>query len=75
MEPIVHGLKAEYGDRIDFVVFDIDLPSSDTAKEQYGYRVQPHFFLVDRSGQIVQSWLGRVPEDAFVEAFNQVLAP
>lgn len=74
MEPIVHGLEDEYGDRIDFVIFDIDDPATEAAKEAYGYRYQPNFFLVDRSGQIVKSWLGRVPEEMFVEAFEQVLS-
>ena len=74
MEPIVNGLRREYGDRIDFVRFNVDNPETQAAKEQYGYRYQPHFFLVDGAGQIVASWLGRVAEETFVEAFNKVLA-
>jgi hypothetical protein len=73
MRPIVHGLEDRYGDRIDFVYLNIDDPSTAQAKEQYGYRVQPHFFLVDSSGQIAESWLGSVQETAFVAAFDQVL--
>ncbi len=75
MKPIVHGLEAEYGDRIDFTYPDIDDPNTAKAKKQYGYRVQPHFFLVDRNGNIVESWQGRVQEATFIEAFNKVLAP
>jgi hypothetical protein len=74
MKPIVHGLEEQFGERIDFVIFDIDNPATDKAKKQYGYRVQPHFFLVDGSGQIVENWLGRVKEETFVEAFDGVLA-
>jgi thioredoxin-like negative regulator of GroEL len=74
MEPTVSGLRQEYGDRIDFVRFDIDDPTTQDAKEQYGYRYQPHYFLVNRSGQIVDSWLGRVPEETLVEAFENVLS-
>ena len=74
MAPIVHGLEQEYSDRIDFVRFNIDDPKTDEAKRQYGYRYQPHFFLVDRSGRIIESWLGAVREEAFTNAFSQVLS-
>jgi hypothetical protein len=73
MEPIVHGLRKEYGERIDFVRFDIDDPDTQAAKEQYGFRYQPFFVLVDGSGQIVESWLGGVRTEKFVEAFQVVL--
>jgi thioredoxin-related protein len=75
MAPIVDGLKDEYGEQVDFVRFDIDDSSTQEAKRQYGYRGQPHFFLVDSAGQIVKSWQGRVKREAFVEAFDGVLSP
>lgn len=70
---MVHGLEREYGEQIEFVYLDIDDPSTDAAKEKYGYRVQPHFFLVDANGEVVQEWLGPVQREQFVEAFQTVL--
>jgi len=74
MKPIVHGLENEYGERIEFVYLNIDDPETTAAKEKYGYRVQPHFFLVDGNGEVVEEWLGQVSRDAFVTAFETVLA-
>lgn len=70
---MVHGLEDEYGEQIEFVYLNIDDPSTDAAKEKYGYRYQPHFFLVDANGEVVQEWLGPVKREQFVEAFQTVI--
>jgi len=70
---MVHGLEREYGEQIEFVYLDIDDPNTEAAKQKYGYRVQPHFFLVDANGEVVQEWLGPVRREQFVEAFQTVL--
>lgn len=62
MAPVVHGLEARYSDRVDFVYLDIDDPRTDPFKSQFGYRVQPHLFVLDGEGQIQQQWLGMVSE-------------
>jgi thioredoxin-like negative regulator of GroEL len=74
MKPIVHGLEQEYGDRINFVYLDIDDPASEEMKRKLGYRFQPHFFLLDADGEVVADWLGIVPEEAFRQAFESLLA-
>lgn len=74
MKPIVHGLENEYEGRIEFVYLNIDDPETTAAKEKYGYRVQPHFFLVDGDGEVVEEWLGQVSRDTFITAFEMVLA-
>jgi len=73
MAPIVHGLEAKYTDRIHFVYLDIDDPQNDQFKRTLNYRVQPHIFLLDAQGHVVQSWLGFVNEAEFVKAFQKVL--
>ena len=73
MKPIVDGLEAQYGNEIEFVYYNIDDPASKEAKEQFGYRVQPHFFLVDTNGEIVTQWVGPVEEAVLEEAFAGVL--
>ncbi len=74
MAPVVHGLEARYGDRIDFVYLDIDDPQTSPFKSQLGYLVQPHIFLLDGQGEIQQQWLGLVSE-ADLEAALQALLP
>lgn len=70
---MVDGLEREYGEKIEFVYLNIDDPDTEAAKEKYGYRYQPHFFLVDANGEVVQEWLGPVKREQFVQAFEMVL--
>ena len=72
MKPIVHGLEAKYSDEIGFVYLDIDDPNTANLKTELGYIGQPHFFLVDGEGTIIQQWLGFVPEAELVSAFDKV---
>ncbi len=54
----MHGLEAKYAGRIDFVYLDIDDPSTTPFKSQLGYQYQPHFFLLDGAGNVLQQWIG-----------------
>jgi len=70
MAPVVHGLEQKYAGQIRFVYLDIDDPETAPFKRQLGYRVQPHFFLLDGDGVVLREWLG------FVDGFelDQALA-
>lgn len=73
MAPVVHGLEQIWGDRINFVYLDIDDKGTRDFKRQLGYRYQPHFFLLDDQGQVLEQWLGTVPEATFEQAFEAAL--
>jgi hypothetical protein len=73
MKPIVHGLEAKYHTRMEFTYLDIDDPATAPFKAALGYRVQPHYFLLDGQGNIRQQWLGYVQEADFVTAFEAAL--
>ncbi len=73
MAPIVHGLEAEYSENINFVYLDIDDPENADLLRFLGYRYQPHFFLIDRDGTIVNQWLGPVTAADFRSAFDSQL--
>jgi thioredoxin-like negative regulator of GroEL len=73
MAPIVHGVEARYGDRMNFVYLDIDDPATETFKKQLGYRYQPHFFLLDAQGNILKEWQGPVPETEIKAAMDAAL--
>jgi len=66
----VHGLEAEYYDRINFSYLDIDDPATDEFKRALGYQYQPHLFLLDGDGNILQQWVGRAPAEEMAAAFN-----
>jgi hypothetical protein len=70
MAPIVHGLEAEYSDRMIFTYLDIDDPATEDFKSQLSYQVQPHFILLDADGNVLQQWVGRVTEGEFMAAFE-----
>ncbi len=73
MKPIVHGLEARYGDRIQFTYLDIDDSRTDDLKTALGFRVQPQYFLLDGSGNVVKEWFGLVPEEELAAAFEGAL--
>jgi thioredoxin-related protein len=73
MAPIVHGLEAQYGDRMQFSYLDIDDAQNDQFKQALKYRAQPHFFLLDADGNIVKQWLGRVSAEEFAAEFDTAL--
>ena len=68
----MHGLEVEYYDRVDFVYLDIDDPRTDPFKQQLGYRYQPHIFLMDGDGNVVQQWVGPVSESDLAAALDQL---
>jgi thioredoxin-like negative regulator of GroEL len=68
----VHGLEQQYGDKVNFVYLDIDDSRNDSFKRQLGYRVQPHIFLLDGNGQVIEQWLGQVSKDDLETALKAV---
>jgi len=66
----VHGLEAEWGEQVNFVYLDIDDPATEPFKRELGYRVQPHMFLLDGEGKVLEQWLGYV-EGGVIEAALQ----
>ena len=70
MAPIVHGLEPEYAGNINFVYLDIDDPANADLLSFLGYRYQPHFFLVDGAGSVLQQWLGPVSADDLRSALD-----
>jgi len=70
----VHGLEAEYSDKINFVYLDIDDPANETFKEVLDFRYQPQLILLDGNGHVTYQWIGPIPRDEFVNAFEDILS-
>lgn len=73
MKPIVNGLEEAYGSQIEFVPVNIDDPGSAALKQQYGFRYQPFFVLVDADGEVIEEWLGYTDAPFFEQTFDAVL--
>ena len=74
MKPIVDELEVKYGNEIDFVYLNIDDPSTRDAQEQYNFRYQPHFVLLNADGEVVEQWVGYQSPNIFEEAFAGILS-
>lgn len=70
MAPLVHGLEDRYKEQMNFIYLDIDDPLTEDLKKQLGYKSQPHFFLLNKYGVVIQQWVGAVP----VEVLNNAIA-
>jgi thioredoxin-like negative regulator of GroEL len=73
MAPMVHGLEAQYAGKIRFVYLDIDDPANQATKREFGFNYQPEFYLLDGDGNLLQKWVGFVPQEQFERVFTQVL--
>lgn len=73
MAPVVHGLEAEYFGKINFAFLDADDPATESFQRDFGFRVQPEFYLVDGQGQVIKKWVGFVSEKDFRSEFQNAL--
>jgi len=73
MAPIVHGLEARYYGKIAFIYLDADDPATKVYQRQFGFRVQPEFYLLDGSGSVVKKWVGYVKVEDFEAEFAKLL--
>jgi thioredoxin-like negative regulator of GroEL len=54
----VHGLEAEYGDQINFVYLDANLPQNEQVQQGFGLRGHPTVALLDQNGRLAQTFFG-----------------
>jgi len=73
MNPVVNGLQQEYAGQLNFTLVDIDLPESRALKQQYGFRAQPYFVLLDGDESVIKTWYGLVAADEFRQAFDALV--
>lgn len=73
MKPMVHRLEAKYKDKIIFTYLDVDDPNTETLKAALGFRLRPHFVLLNAKGGVMDQWIGTLPESDFVAAFEKIL--
>jgi thioredoxin-related protein len=73
MAPVVHGLEAEYFGKVNFAFLDADDSATRSFQKNFGFRVQPEFYLVDGQGQVIKKWFGYVSADEFRAEFQKAL--
>jgi hypothetical protein len=73
LAPVVHGLEAQWYQDINFIYLDIDDSRTNEFKRALGYSYQPHLFLLDGAGTILEQWVGYVEGQVLEEAFRRVM--
>lgn len=73
MAPLVHGLEDKYKSQVNFTYLDIDDDNTQRFKDTLEYYYQPHIFLLDADGNIIQQWIGFVRQDELETALMDAL--
>ncbi len=61
MAPVVTELHGHYGDRINFVMVNIDDAQAAAAVRQYSVTGIPHLLTLTAEGEVQEEFVGRVP--------------
>jgi hypothetical protein len=69
----VHGLEEYYSGYMLFSYLNIDDPAGNPFKDALGYRYQPHIFLLDPLGNIIEQWVGYVDLEVLEAAILSAL--
>ena len=70
----MHGLEGQYCDDVNFVYLDVDDNATQQFKNALGYVYQPHLFLLDRDGNILNQWVGYVQGEELESAISNALS-
>jgi thiol-disulfide isomerase/thioredoxin len=74
MAPDMASLKQQYGDRVNFVMLNVD--NTKWLPEMLHYRVDgiPHFVFLDKTGGTIASVIGEQPRPIMAENLDAVIA-
>ena len=73
MAPMVHGLEAEYYNRIQFTYLDADDPNTRDFQRTLGFFYQPEIYLLDGEGNVLEKWVGYTSQEDLEAAFAEHL--
>jgi len=74
MGSIVSQVEALYHGKVNFIYLDIDNPANLYFMNKLGFKTEPHFFLLDREGNILKQWIGYVTIDQLITEIDRALA-
>ncbi len=73
MAPVVTELHGHYGDRINFVMVNIDDAQAAEAVRQYSVTGIPHLLTLTAKGEVQEEFVGRVPGKLLDQAIVPLL--
>ena len=69
----MHGLEAEYWDRVDFVYLDREDPANRAMVQAFGVVYQPELIFITPEGGVLAHWFSLNPNE-LRSAFDDYLA-
>ena len=73
MHPIVEELEKEFAGKVKVVKINVDEPSNQAMVEQYQIGAMPTY-IIEKSGQVINSFVGAQSKSTLVNALNQSLS-
>ncbi len=70
----MNGLKAQFGDKIDFIALNIDIPETEPYRERFDMVQRSTYVLIDAQGNIIQRWYGYLDEPTMTAYLQDYLA-
>ncbi|MDQ3248557.1 MAG: hypothetical protein M3Q45_05040 [Chloroflexota bacterium] len=74
MQPIVHGLEAEFAGRIAFEQYDANTEKGQATMATYGLRAHPSYVVVALDGKRLWSFMGQMSAEALRAELRQYVA-
>lgn len=73
MAGTIEELEAQYGDRVNLVMLDIDDPQWDDLAQQYRVTGIPQYNFLDADEHKVDSFIGKVPQRILAQTFEELV--
>ncbi len=71
MVPVMEGIKAKYGDKINVIFYDVWKPDQKKYAEQYGIRLIPTQVFIDKDGKEFHRHEGFYPSEEIVKLLSE----
>ena len=73
MAGTIEELEAQYGDRINLVMLDVDDPQWDDLGQQYKVTGIPQYNFLDAEENKVDSFIGKVPQSILAQTLEKLV--
>ena len=74
LAPAIESLHGEYGDRINFVMLNIDDPQWHPQVQQFQVSGVPHLALVTSDNALADTFIGKVPKSLLSQSLDTLLS-